>query len=87
MNALFRTAELSEGCILIDGVDTSKIGLKQLRSKIAIIPQVPSKNKCEKKSDVLFRFRFSLLARSERIWIRSANMTTTFYGEPFIERI
>ena len=40
MNALFRTVELSEGCILIDGVDTSKIGLKQLRSKIAIIPQV-----------------------------------------------
>ena len=40
MNALFRIVELSEGNITIDGVDTSKIGLRQLRTKIAIIPQV-----------------------------------------------
>lgn len=41
MNALFRIAELSEGCVEIDGVDIRNIGLRQLRSKIAIIPQKP----------------------------------------------
>lgn len=37
--ALFRIIEAAEGSILLDGVDTSKIGLKDLRSSIAIIPQ------------------------------------------------
>jgi ABC-type multidrug transport system fused ATPase/permease subunit len=32
---------LSSGKISIDGVDISKIGLKTLRSRIAIIPQEP----------------------------------------------
>lgn len=41
MQALFRFIEISNGCIEIDGVDVSKIGLSQLRSKIAIIPQDP----------------------------------------------
>eukprot|EP00210_Caulerpa_lentillifera_P008090 g7724.t1 len=41
MNALFRIVELSDGHIEIDGLDISRIGLKQLRSKIAIIPQKP----------------------------------------------
>eukprot|EP00960_Hanusia_phi_P075463 768429-Hanusia_phi.AAC.15 len=39
--AIFRICELSSGRILIDGVDTSRIGLKALRSKLAIIPQDP----------------------------------------------
>lgn len=39
--ALFRLAELSAGRILIDGVDVSTIGLKPLRSSMAIIPQEP----------------------------------------------
>ncbi|PWN48566.1 putative YCF1 [Violaceomyces palustris] len=39
--ALFRIIEAAEGKILIDGVDVSKIGLKDLRSAIAIIPQDP----------------------------------------------
>jgi len=41
MLALFRIVELSSGSISIDGIDISSIGLRDLRSKIAIIPQDP----------------------------------------------
>jgi ABC-type multidrug transport system fused ATPase/permease subunit len=39
--ALLRIVELSEGKIIIDDLDVSKIGLKDLRSNIAVIPQEP----------------------------------------------
>ncbi|SNX84278.1 probable YCF1 - Vacuolar ABC transporter responsible for vacuolar sequestration of glutathione-S-conjugates [Melanopsichium pennsylvanicum] len=39
--ALFRIIEAAEGKIVIDGIDVSNIGLKDLRSAIAIIPQDP----------------------------------------------
>ncbi|KAI1280795.1 ATP-binding cassette sub-family C member 3 [Halotydeus destructor] len=39
--ALFRLIEPAEGKIIIDGVDVSKLGLHDLRSKITIIPQDP----------------------------------------------
>ncbi len=41
MLALFRMVELAEGRILFDGVDISKLKMRDLRSKITIIPQDP----------------------------------------------
>ena len=39
MMTLFRICELDGGSILVDGVDIATLGLEQLRSKLAIIPQ------------------------------------------------
>jgi len=39
--SLLRIVEAAEGTVTIDGVDVSKIGLDELRTKIAIIPQEP----------------------------------------------
>lgn len=39
LQALFRIVEVSEGQVLIDGVDTAKIGLDTLRKRLAVIPQ------------------------------------------------
>lgn len=38
--ALFRLVELTSGSITVDGVDISQVGLGDVRSGLAIIPQV-----------------------------------------------
>lgn len=40
INCVFRLMELDSGKITIDGIDISRLGVKQLRSRMAIIPQV-----------------------------------------------
>jgi ABC-type multidrug transport system fused ATPase/permease subunit len=41
VTTLLRLTELAGGRILIDGIDISEIGLHDLRSAVAIIPQDP----------------------------------------------
>ena len=42
MSTLFRLVELSSGAISIDGINIAQVGLKDLRTRLAIIPQDPT---------------------------------------------
>lgn len=44
--ALFRLCEPHRGAIKIDGVDVSRLGLADLRSRLSIIPQGTSARVC-----------------------------------------
>ena len=41
VTAILRLVELDSGSIMIDGIETNRLGLKKLRSAIAVIPQDP----------------------------------------------
>ena len=40
VTAILRLVELDGGRVFLDGVDVSTIGLRRLRSSVAVIPQV-----------------------------------------------
>jgi ABC-type multidrug transport system fused ATPase/permease subunit len=42
VQTLFRLLEAEHGRIEIDGVDVSRMGLHALRTKISVIPQIPT---------------------------------------------
>jgi ABC-type multidrug transport system fused ATPase/permease subunit len=42
MQTLFRLLEAERGSVSIDGIDISKVGLHRLRTRISVIPQVPT---------------------------------------------
>lgn len=42
VQALFRLLEAEDGSIAIDGIDISKVGLHRLRTRISVVPQVPT---------------------------------------------
>ena len=91
MTALYRLVELSAGSILIDGVDVSRIGLKDLRSAVAIIPQDPV---CIVSPILHDLVRLSagnpscyFRARCGPTWIPSTSLRTLDSGMPSSDRI
>jgi ATP-binding cassette, subfamily C (CFTR/MRP), member 4 len=42
VQTLFRLLEPESGCILVDGVDISRLGLHTLRTRMSVLPQVPT---------------------------------------------
>lgn len=83
MAALFRLTELTGGRIMIDGVDIGGIGLHDLRSRLAIIPQDPALFRGTVRSN-LDPFEE---CRDEVLWeaLRKANLVPTAGSTPGLE--
>lgn len=41
LNVLFRLNPVCSGCVLVDGLNTAAVPVRDLRSNIAIVPQTP----------------------------------------------
>lgn len=41
LNALFRLSPICSGCILVDGVNIDCVAVRELRSRFAVVPQIP----------------------------------------------
>ena len=52
MLALLRILEPETGTITLDGVDISRVGLDELRSKVAIVPQEPTVSASPRRAPV-----------------------------------
>jgi ABC-type multidrug transport system fused ATPase/permease subunit len=44
MQALFRIVEIDRGDVVVDGLNAKAVPLRLLRSRLAIIPQVPERS-------------------------------------------
>ncbi|GAM33537.1 plasma membrane ATP-binding cassette transporter [Talaromyces pinophilus] len=83
VSSLFRVCKLSGGCILIDGVDISKIPLEDLRSRLSI----------QLQDSILFRgtIRFNLDPLSqytdEELWraLRGAHLGTSVHLDDIVQ--
>ena len=53
--SFFRFVEAHSGSILIDGIDISKIGLLDLRSRLTIVPQDPGERETSARTARLMR--------------------------------
>ncbi|KAK6293002.1 hypothetical protein J4Q44_G00365030 [Coregonus suidteri] len=51
-SSLFRLVEGRRGVLMIDGVDISSVGLHDLRSRLAVIPRVPTLFSCSLRSNL-----------------------------------
>ncbi|CAN1224134.1 ABC transporter C family member 13 [Linum perenne] len=41
LNALFRLSLVSSGCILVDALNILDVPVRDLRSRLAVVPQIP----------------------------------------------
>lgn len=79
MMALYRIVEPSSGRVVIDSIDVSTIGLRDLRSRLSLVPQDPIVFSGTIRSNV---DPFSSVSNDEEIWeaLKQAGLATTVRG-------